>query len=289
MVHSHKLISNEDGTMIGDEGQQPHLLSFLAISREMRETGMRSEFESELNRDARNRAWKAFGKGVIRPWSRTSWRDEAAYKLHVIARSKIDEWIKRDATDKLVATLTESRPFALYLRAHAAEGFDALVHDSGGPRLALSVEIGNLGRIFDNGMPVFGLRNVLDVNLAQKYGPVWVPAPFRKDWRAVIYVLAKLSKLIVINATRPGRGLAAELEIVPREFPEKTWLIAGFDEQTGRYVSRDIGAACAALERYQDRVSRAIQLSDGTTRFGEPQLPNWVRDIVEASRRWTPR
>jgi hypothetical protein len=121
-----------------------------------------------------------------------------------------------------------------------------------------------------------GLCNSLDMNPLQKYRSIWLPPQFRSQWLEIICELAKLAKLIIINASRPGSRLADELRVIPQDFPDKTWLVIGEDRTTRDAIER--------LSDHADHVSVAT-IADGVVQDAWPLCPLWVKNImVNASR-----
>jgi hypothetical protein len=258
-------------------------LSFLiAFSPEMRAVEMRNEILAALRRDMRKQIRELLWRGLTRPFQNSSEADRARLKYHEWAGKNIEPWIRLDATTKLVDTLRYEKPFALYLRAYAAEGFDEIEVGSPDVVLKRSVEIANVGAVSEHFMPVFGLTNKLDMNLLQKYESVWLPRKFREHWYEVVLEIAILARLIIINATRAGTGFTRELRTIPWLFPEKTWLLAGVDDRSGDFVSDDIKEAQSNLREYNDHVSTAIVSANGEVAYAEPRLPEWVQAIRES-------
>jgi hypothetical protein len=262
-----------------DAGGSP--LAFLSIiSNEARREGIRREVYATLNKERE----KVLGRGVIRPLLRILLRPQSSdqrtieYLEHAYAN--IEDFVTRDATNFLALTIKHTELFCLYLRPYVAESILELSYDNETSSVGRSIEVGNLARVSES-IPTYGLSNVLDANPLKKYHSVWLPPEYRQGWLDVVRELASRARLIIINATRKGDGLAVELETIPKEFPDKTWLLAGVQGEDEQFIFQQLAEAATYLA--EDHVSKA-KIVDGEVHDAWPFCPEWVRDICADAR-----
>jgi hypothetical protein len=257
-------------------------LAFLtSLSAAARSRGMDAEVRAALAREMKSLGsgtWSTFFRILSRP------RESDAAKIAYFEKSyqNIPTWISNDATCSLTRTLRDNNPFVLYLRAYASESVQELAGSAGGVSIFRSIEVANLSMVSER-IPVYGLCNALDMNPLRKYQSVWLPPDFRNRWEDIVRELANRSILIVINATRPGSGLSIELKIIPRAFPEKTWLLAGTVGDEGGFATSGITCAAEKLKAYVDHVSKAA-IANGAVHDAWPRFPKWVQEIVTGAK-----
>lgn len=260
---------------------EPSVLGFLtALTPAARARDMELEVRSALNREMdkvlnrgaqQSGVWSTFFRILLKPAALDA--RNIRFFEYALKKETIEQWISRDATTELVATLGDERPFGLYLRAYKSECAAELAGDSG-VNAWRSIEIANVARVSER-LPIYGLCNALDMNPLQKYRSVWLPPQFRFQWLEIVRELAKLAELIIVNASRPGNGLSEELKTIPQDFPEKTWLIIGDDEPT----RNETADAVNRLSDHADHVSRA-DIKDGVVHDAWPLCPPWVQNIM---------
>jgi hypothetical protein len=212
-----------------------------------RRIAMRRDVVNALNRRAIRRALRLLWQGISRPLSRSSQSDLKDIQFQEWAYQVVDEWTSLDASSKLAAALKQKRPFVLYLRAFRQADFrpdpeKAKDHwdKNEGVVFSRSIENGNLSPIRESErLKLFGLCNVMDMNLLPKYEPIWLPPSIVPHWVDVVVALAEASEFVVLDATGIGTGLYIELDRMAKTFPGKCWLIAGI-KSNDDFVSQEV-------------------------------------------------
>jgi len=248
---------------------------------------MRAELARQLRSYALREIRRLIGQAIRHPFSSTTPVQRRKADMHEWALRQVERSVAIEASNHLLTVLQEGIAFALYLRAFRQEDFDAGLEYSfteeekaGAVTLNRAVEIANVGPISEL-IPVFGLTNLFDVNTLRKYQSVWLPPAVRNNWRDTVRALSVRSSLIILNATVHGTSFREELVEITKNFPDKSWLIAGVN--AGEFVGADTQAAVMMLDGFPEHVSIA-NVSDGGIQYAEPRVPEWVRALALKSR-----
>lgn len=266
----------------------PPELRFLGeMSAQERQSAMRAELARQLRSYALREIRRLIGQAIRHPFSSTTPVQRRKADMHEWALRQVERSVAIEASNHLLTVLQEGIAFALYLRAFRQEDFDAGLEYSfteeekaGAVTLNRAVEIANVGPISEL-IPVFGLTNLFDVNTLRKYQSVWLPPAVRNNWRDTVRALSVRSSLIILNATVHGTSFREELVEITKNFPDKSWLIAGVN--AGEFVGADTQAAVMMLDGFPEHVSIA-NVSDGGIQYAEPRVPEWVRALALKSR-----